>query len=151
MLFAVANWTWVACNISLSSFLSSPLIGHNSRGHSDSHRGAVSAVLALYHVSTSVKLAESAECSKFVTFPAAGKNSGSECALGSEDGDALSISASCPGGSQSQHWAASLCKWSSSSLSGGDCNLFRELSCWMLSKSGVNKLRMLKKVWARKC
>lgn len=31
---------------------SSPLIRYNSRGHSDSHGGAVSAVLALYHVST---------------------------------------------------------------------------------------------------
>lgn len=36
----------------LSFSPSSPLIRYNSRGHSDSHGGAVSAVLALYHVST---------------------------------------------------------------------------------------------------
>jgi len=91
MLFAVANQAWTACNVSLSSFPSSPLIRYNSRGHSDSHRGAVSAVLALYHVSTWVRSAESTGCSKLVTFPAAGKNSRPECALGSQDGDALSI------------------------------------------------------------
>lgn len=103
MLFAVTNQT--VCNVSLSSPPSSPLIRYNSRGHSDSHRGAVSAVLALYHVSTWVRLTESSGCSKLVTFATAGKNNALECVLVGQDGDALCIH---PVGSQSQHWDAPL-------------------------------------------
>lgn len=98
MLFAVTNQT--VCNVSLSCPSSSPLIRYNSRGHSDSHRGAVSAVLALYHVSTWIRLTESSDCSKLGTFATPGKYNASECVLVGQDGDALFVH---PVGSRYQH------------------------------------------------
>lgn len=142
----VANQAWTACNVSLSSFPSSPLIRYNSRGHSNSHRGAVSAVLALYYVSTWVGLAEStANPPKTCNFLCCWEEQWFQmCTCKSRRG--CPLHPSWPVGSPSQKWAPSLCKWTSSSLGRGDHSLSRALSSWMLSKSGVNKLRMLKKI-----